>query len=160
MIYFNNVCVLFFVFANSDITRFFLFVEGKNIRQLALHHNSSISLRVPLTEPTSSPVALDYNFKDEKVYWTDVAKDTISRAFLNGSSQETIVSTRLSNPFGLAVDSFGQNIYWTDGTENVIEVASLNGLHRRILIKDDLQDPRDLALDVTRGYAEKYRFTC
>ena len=152
------MCFLF-CFCNSDITRFFLFVEGKNIRQLALHHNSSNSLRVPLTEPTSSPVALDYNFKDEKVYWTDVAKDTISRAFLNGSSQETIVLTKLSNPYGLAVDSFGQNIYWTDGTEKVIEVASLNGLHRRILIRDDLQDPRDITLDVTRGYAEKFRFT-
>lgn len=111
-------------------------------------------MRIPLTPPASSPVALDYSFKDEKVYWTDVANDTISRAFLNGSSQETVVSTRLSNPYGLAVDPFGQNIYWTDGTENVIEVASLDGLHRRVLIKNDLQDPRDLALDITRGYAE------
>ena len=147
-----------FCFSISDITRFFLFTEGKNIRQLELHHNSSISLRIPVTDSTSSPIALDYSFKDEKVYWTDVTNNIISRAFLNGSSQETIVSTRLSNPYGLAVDSFGQNIYWTDGTENVIEVASLKGLHRRVLIKDDLQDPRDLALDVTRGYAEKYRF--
>ena len=111
-------------------------------------------MRIPLTEPASSPVALDYNFRDEKVYWTDVAKDTISRAFLNGSSQETIISNRLYNPYGLAVDPFGQNIYWTDSAENVIEVASLNGLHRRVLIRQDLQDPRDIGLDVTRGYAE------
>lgn len=150
----------FFCFFISDVTRFLLFAEGRNIRQLELHFNSSSSLRIPLTEPTSSPVALDYNFKDEKVYWTDVGNDTISRAFLNGSSQETIVSTRLRNPYGLAVDSFGQNIYWTESYEEVIEVASLNGLYRRVLIKDDLQDPRDIALDVTRGYAEKCLFIC
>ena len=89
---------------------------------------------------------------DEKVYWTDVSLNTISRAFLNGSSQETIVSTGLQNPFGLAVDPFGQNIYWTDSVEEVIEVASMNGLYRRVLFKDNLQDPRDIILDVTRGY--------
>ena len=89
---------------------------------------------------------------DEKVYWTDVSLNIISRAFLNGSSQETIVSSGLQNPYGLAVDPFGQNIYWTDSVEEVIEVASMNGLYRRVLIKDDLQDPRDIILDVTRGY--------
>ena len=79
--------------------------------------------------------------------------DKISRAFLNGSSQETIISSRVRNPFGLAVDPFGQNMYWTDSTEKTIEVASLNGLYRRILFNgSDLQDPRDIALDVTRGY--------
>lgn len=77
---------------------------------------------------------------------------TISRAFLNGSAHETLVSTRLRNPYGLALDPFGQNIYWTDYYENVIEVASLNGLYRRVLIRDDLQDPKDIVLDVTRGY--------
>ena len=135
-----------------DFTRFFLFPEGRNLRQLQLHVNSNLSLRIPLKEQTSSPMALDYNYLDEKVYWTDVVKDTISRAFLNGSSQETIVSTGLRGPYGLAVDSFGQNIYWTDTYEDVIEVASSNGLYRRVLIKDDLQSPRDIALDVTRGY--------
>lgn len=89
---------------------------------------------------------------DGKVYWTDVGKDAISRAFLNGTSQEIIVSTRLSYPHGLAVDPFGQNVYWTERYEDVIEVASLNGLYRRTLIKDDLQYPSDIVLDVTRGY--------
>lgn len=93
---------------------------------------------------------------DGKVYWTDIGKDTISRAFLNGSSQEIIVSTRLSYPHGLAVDPFGQNVYWTERYEDVIEVASLNGLYRRALIKDDLQYPSDIVLDVTRGYQYIY----
>ena len=75
---------------------------------------------------------------DGKVYWTDVGKNAISRAFLDGSSQEIIVLTRLSYPSGLAVDPFGQNFYWTERYEDVIEVASLNGQYRRTLIKDDL----------------------
>ena len=77
---------------------------------------------------------------------------TISRAFLNGSFQEIIVSSQITDPKGLAVDSFGQNIYWTDYSEGTIEVVSLNGLYRRVLVKNDLQNPADIALDVTRGY--------
>ncbi|XP_078347608.1 low-density lipoprotein receptor-related protein 4-like [Oculina patagonica] len=136
----------------TDLPKFLLFAEGRNLKQLPLYQNTT-SFRIPLTkENISSPTALDYNFIDEKVYWTDVGLDTISRAFLNGSSQETIISTRLQNPYGLAVDSSGQNIYWTDSYENVIEVASLKGLYRRVLVKDDLQDPKDIILDVTRGF--------
>ena len=122
--------------------------------QLTLGDNATVasSLKIPLTGYNIRPQALDYNFMDGKVYWTDVGKDTISRAFLDGSSQQTIVSTRLSYPHGLAVDPFGQNVYWTERYEDVIEVASLNGLYRRTLIKDDLQYPSDIVLDVTRGY--------
>ena len=122
------------------------------MRQLPLGVDTNTSLRIRLRNRPSTPAALDYNFQDEKVYWTDVTLDTISRAFLNGSSQETIISSRVRSPFGLAVDPFGQNIYWTDNTEETIEVASLNGLYRRILFSSNLQDPRDIALDVTRGY--------
>ena len=128
---------------------------------MTLDDNTTVatSLKIPLTGYNLRPQALDYNFKHEKVYWTDVGKYTISRAFLNGSSQETIISTRLSYPYGLAVDSFGQNVYWTERYEEEIEVASLNGMYRRVLIKDNLQYPSDIVLDVTRGYA-KYTVNC
>ncbi|XP_020602324.1 low-density lipoprotein receptor-related protein 4-like, partial [Orbicella faveolata] len=76
----------------------------------------------------------------------------LSRAFLNGSNLETIVSARLETPYGLAVDSFGQNIYWTDSSERLIEVASLNGLYRSVLVRENLQSPKDIVLDVTRGF--------
>ena len=143
--------LVFYLLFISVHSRFLLFAEGGNIRQLPLHLNTNTSSRIPLTTSPSTPVALDYNFQDEKVYWTDVTLHTISRAFLNGSSQENIVSSQITDPQGLAVDSFGENIYWTDYTEGTIEVASLNGLYRRVLIKNDLQNPADIALDVTRG---------
>ena len=117
--------------------------------------NSTIPFRIPITkEYISSPTALDYNFIDRKVYWADTDLDTISRAFLNGSNEETIVSTRLKTPYGLAVDSYGQNIYWTDNSERVIEVASLNAPYRKVLVIENLRGPRDVVLDVTRGYEE------
>ena len=75
----------------SEFSRFLLFTDGNNIRQLPLSADTNTSLRIPFENGPSTPFALDYNLQGEKVYWTDVTLDTISRAFLNGSSQETIV---------------------------------------------------------------------
>ena len=122
--------------------------------------NATTSRRIPLKVPVSQPIALDFDFLEEKVYWTDITLGTISRAYLNGSSQETVVRGGLNNPYGLAVDPFGRNIYWTDSTEHVIEIASTDGLYRRVLIKDKLQNPRDIILDVTRGYTNVSHSLC
>ena len=142
----------------SEITTFLLFTEGSNLRQMAF--NATTSRRIPLKVPVSQPIALDFDFLEEKVYWTDITLGTISRAYLNGSSQETVVRGGLNNPYGLAVDPFGRNIYWTDSKEQVIEIASTDGLYRRVLIKDNLQNPRDIILDVTRGYTSVSHSLC
>ena len=39
------------------------------------------------------PVAIDFDPVEEKVYWSDVVAQTISRAFINGSNQEVIASS-------------------------------------------------------------------
>ena len=122
--------------------------------------NATTSRRIPLKVPASKPIALDFDFLEEKVYWTDIALGTISRAYLNGSSQETVVRGGLNNLYGLAVDPFGRNIYWTDSTNKVIEIASTDGLYRRVLFKDNLQNPRDIILDVTRGYTSASHSLC
>ena len=44
------------------------------------------------------PVAIDFDPVEQRVYWSDVVAQTISRAFLNGSNQEVIASS-LSSMF-------------------------------------------------------------
>ena len=154
----NNFSVRILLISVSEITTFLLFAEGSSLRQMAL--NATTSRRIPLKVPASKPIALDFDFLEEKVYWTDITLGTISRAYLNGSSQETVVRVGLNNPYGLAVDPFGRNIYWTDSTKQVIEIASTDGLYRRVLIKDNLQNPRDIILDVTRGYTSVSHSLC
>lgn len=43
-----------------------------------------------------SAVALDWDHNSNSIFWTDVEKDTINRAFLNGSHQTVIVGSNLS----------------------------------------------------------------
>ena len=97
------------------------------------------------------PVALDLDMKENRIYWTDTYRDTISRVFINGSSPEVIVSNNVHNSNGLAVDALGRNIYWTDTYANKIEVCRMNGTMRKTLIHQNLDHPSDIILDLRRG---------
>lgn len=98
----------------------------------------------------SSPVALAYDVVEDRVYWTDVSRRTISRSFLNGSSQEVIVDIKLQSPNGLAVDVIGRNLYWTDESTNKLEVSKLDGSYRTALMTG-LYRPRDIIVDANKG---------
>ena len=71
--------------------------------------------------------------------------------FINGSSPETIISSGVYYPYGLAVDPVGGNIYWTDHSLNKIEVSRMDGSIRKTLISRDLDNPRDIILDIDEG---------
>ena len=105
---------------------------------------------LPLSNSLSRPVAVAYDFVEDRVYWTDVWRSTISRSFLNGSSQEVIIDKKLDYPYGLAVDVIGRNLYWAD-THN-LGISKLDGSHRKALITTNLLQPRDIILDVNKGY--------
>lgn len=47
-------------------------------------------------ENIKSAVALDWDHNSNSIFWTDVEKDTINRAYLNGSQQTIIVGSNLS----------------------------------------------------------------
>ena len=82
---------------------------------------------------------------------------TISRAYMNGSSLEHVIEFGLDYPEGMAVDWMGRNIYWADTGTNRIEVARLDGQYRQVLVCKDLENPRSLdnprslALDPANG---------
>lgn len=74
----------------------------------------------------------------------------IAQAFINGSSEQVIISTGLESPQSLAIDNLAQNLYWTDFDAGRIEMARVNGLFRRIVVWKDIK-PRALALNPNRG---------
>lgn len=77
---------------------------------------------------------------------------SISRAFLNGSSIEKIIGFGITGPEGMAVDWVAHNIYWADSKTGRIEVARLDGSSRRVLVWKNLSHPKALALDPPNGY--------
>lgn len=155
-----------------------------SIRSISLGTNSN-DVAIPLTGVKEAS-ALDFDVSERRIYWTDVqAKvgpavpepvlfdtdrkqhlshpylpsvlQTISRAYMNGSSVEHVIEFGLDYPEGMAIDWMGRNIYWADTGTNRIEVARLDGQHRQVLVCKDLDNPRlldnprSLALDPAHG---------
>ncbi|KAJ8030547.1 Low-density lipoprotein receptor-related protein 4 [Holothuria leucospilota] len=98
-----------------------------------------------------NPIAVDYDPVEKKIYFTDVLRQTISRANLNGTGMEDIASDNVMTPDGLAVDYISRLVFWTDAGTDTISVSRLDGSYRRSLIKDDLENPRAITLDPFEG---------
>ena len=107
-----------------------------------------------LASDLQNAIALDFDWQEQYVYWSDVmsAGSNISRMFVNGTGREVLHSSTLRNPDGLAVDWIGRNLYWCDKTTDTIEVSRLDGLYRRVLVDSDLQEPRAIAVHPFHGY--------
>ncbi|RMB98530.1 hypothetical protein DUI87_24744 [Hirundo rustica rustica] len=133
---------------------FLLYAQGQQIGYLPLNGTrlQKEAAKTLLSLHGSIVVGIDYDCREKMIYWTDVAGRTISRAGLEpGSEPETIVSSGLLSPEGLAVDHLRRAVFWTDSGLDRIERARLDGSERRVLFDTDLVNPRAIAVDPVRG---------
>ncbi|KAJ7384240.1 Sortilin- receptor [Desmophyllum pertusum] len=109
-----------------------------------------IETTIPLGSGLQNAIALDYDYKQNCIYWADITLDTIKRTFLNGSEIETLHGG-IQQVEGLALDWLGDNIYWVDAAAKKIEVSRADGRFRKTLFTN-LDRPRAIVLDPKRGY--------
>ncbi|CAL1546195.1 unnamed protein product [Lymnaea stagnalis] len=119
-----------------------------------------------LENPVQRAVAMDFNIREHKVYWTDLQHKQVSVAGVNDVNHmkvivnesivkhpmKVIVNESIDMPDGLAVDWVHGNLYLSDTGLDKIEVLRLNGSHRKILVNTDLDEPRALVLDPQYGW--------
>ncbi|XP_013411103.1 prolow-density lipoprotein receptor-related protein 1 [Lingula anatina] len=111
--------------------------------------------RTRLASNLKNAVAIDFDWKEQMVYWSDVtvSGSNISKMSLNGTNvTQTLHKSTLKNPDGIAVDWVGRNLYWCDKTTDTIEVSKLNGMYRKILMNNGLQEPRAIEVFPAKGY--------
>ena len=109
------------------------------------------NFRSPIEDNSMSPVGIALDVGRGKMYWTDQSWDMISRANLDGSQRETLVSTGLTRPVGIALDVDRGKMYWTDRDgATKISRANLDGSQVETLVTG-VELPHSLALDVGRG---------
>uniref|UniRef100_A0A8C4PL60 Nidogen 2 n=1 Tax=Equus asinus asinus TaxID=83772 RepID=A0A8C4PL60_EQUAS len=133
---------------------YLLYAQGQQIGHLPLNGTrlQKDAARTLLSLHGSIVVGIDYDCQERMVYWTDVAGRTISRASLEpGAEPETIISSGLMSPEGLAIDHVRRTMYWTDSGLDKIERARLDGSERKALFHTDLVNPRAIAVDPIRG---------
>lgn len=81
------------------------------------------------------------------MFWTDWGSTPkIERAYMNGQNRQTVVSSSLKWPNGLALDYPSQKIYWVDGGTSSIETSDYSGLNRRTLYSHNNIKPFDVAI--------------
>ncbi|TKC35360.1 hypothetical protein EI555_000322 [Monodon monoceros] len=101
----------------QSLDKFLLFARRMDIRRISFDTEDLSDDVIPLADVRSA-VALDWDSRDDHVYWTDVSTDTISRAKWDGTGQEVVVDTSLESPAGLAIDWVTNKLYWTDAGMN------------------------------------------
>ena len=74
-----------------------------------------------------------YFSADGMMYWTDWGNaPKIERAWMNGENRETLVSTDLIWPNGLAIDHRLGRLYWVDAGTKRIEWSKKDGSKRKV----------------------------
>ncbi|XP_060033222.1 low-density lipoprotein receptor-related protein 5 isoform X2 [Erinaceus europaeus] len=127
-----------------------LLARRTDLRRISLDTVDFTDIVLPVADIRHA-IALDYDPLEGHVYWTDDEVRAIRRAALDGSGAQTLVSTEVHDPDGIAVDWVARNLYWTDTGSDRIQVARLNGTSRKVLVAEDLDEPRAIVLHPAAG---------
>ncbi|XP_045480822.1 low-density lipoprotein receptor-related protein 4 isoform X3 [Harmonia axyridis] len=132
--------------------KFIFFARKKN---LVIKHLDGDALHRPdiviPVEGLKAASAIAWDSASNIIFWTDVERKAIYKAFWNGSSQVAIVDTNLESPMGIGYDWLTKKIYWVDMKMNRLEVADSDGNNRCLLVWEDIDSPRDIVLNPYEG---------
>jgi len=112
-----------------------------------------------VVEETMNSIALDIDFEEQLLFWTDRGAEEIRSAQLSEftvvANTTTIIKNQATDAFaadGLAVDWLYKHVYWTDTGSNTIKLTDYKGTQVMTLIDSGLDDPRAICLDPENGY--------
>ena len=140
-----NVCLF------ADLTRQILVSAKNSIRRISLDTDDFSDVHLPVLNIENS-VAIDYDFANQKLFYSDQALNQIRSFGFNGSDVQIVIEKENPTPSGLAFDWVAKNLYWSDASRNIIEVARSDGMSRKVIIDLDLDEPRALALWPALGF--------
>ncbi|KAL0829250.1 hypothetical protein ABMA28_004072 [Loxostege sticticalis] len=138
----------------EEPTEFLLVALRDKIARIDLMDNTTI---MPVTDQKNI-VAIEFDMKNNCIYWADIELDKISRqCFNNGTTQEVVVDTDLASIEGMALDWISNVLFFVDGMRKKIEAVrtDLNHAGRmRTTILDSrvLTKPRGIAVHPKAGY--------
>ncbi|KAK9872160.1 hypothetical protein WA026_016214 [Henosepilachna vigintioctopunctata] len=139
----------------KEVQDFLLFAQRERISRFNLVTKTLEELPV---SNLKNVIAIDFDMKNNCVFWADIALDIIGRQCLsNGSVPEILVSNDLASIEGMAFDWISNTLYFVDGMRSKIELIRTDIQHsgrmrKTILGQDVLKKPRGIALHPKHGY--------
>lgn len=132
----------------DDIKPWIIFSNRYYLRNISIDGSTYNLIKMDL----KNVVALDFDYREERLYYSDVGNKSINRIFVNGTGEENIIRHEAHGLEGMAVDWVGRKIYWMDRTSKHIEVAELDGTHRKTILARGISDPRAIVVHPKIGY--------
>ncbi|XP_053466750.1 low-density lipoprotein receptor-related protein 4 [Ictalurus furcatus] len=110
----------------------------------------STTLKV-LSSEKQPVLSLDYDWKEQKVYWINMDAEAIMWTTLDQNSRGTLIQGIRTEC--VAVDWVGRNLYWTDSAERQINAVCLDGYRAEpvVIVDDNVDELRSLALLPQKG---------
>ncbi|XP_064873189.1 low-density lipoprotein receptor-related protein 2-like [Oncorhynchus nerka] len=114
-------------------------------------HSSSLSL---LSTSQTPVFCVDYDWRDQRVYWVSLEEESIKWTSINTKETGTLVKGVKSN--SIAVDWVGRNLYWLDGLASQIlavrlGTSTVKSQNYIVVLDEDLEQPRSLLLLPHKG---------
>lgn len=100
-------------------------------------------------------IAIEFDIKNNCVFWADIQTDEIGRQCLNGNrSVEILAESGLSSVEGMSYDWISELLFFVDGTRFKIEALSTSFTKPRIrkTIIEKLPKPRGIVVHPMAGY--------
>ncbi|XP_077999980.1 von Willebrand factor D and EGF domain-containing protein-like [Glandiceps talaboti] len=143
----------FYYIEGVDLERFLLVAGLSDVVQIDMQNDGYNNRNLNLTG-YSYIMALDFDYQDRMVYWTDVDQRQISRCNLDGTDIEVIITVDVDifslGSYGLALDVVNRKVYWTDTGTGRIERANLDGSSREGIVTTNLYYPIAIVVDSDR----------
>ncbi|XP_047237017.1 very low-density lipoprotein receptor isoform X1 [Girardinichthys multiradiatus] len=122
--------------------------------ELYMYGLRSRSLDMLSSSAKKAIFSMDYDWRDQKVYWVGVDTETIRWSSMD--QKTTGILTKGVRADSVAVDWLGRNLYWIDGVNSQIVAirlvkATVKSLDQSIILDEDLDQPRSLALLPQKG---------
>ncbi|KAK3083345.1 hypothetical protein FSP39_020255 [Pinctada imbricata] len=134
----------------KDIKPWLIFTNKFYIRELS---TDGMNYR-RVAQGFDNVVAFDFDYYEDRMYFTDVRAKKMYRMYLNGTQKEVIVRHGMMGAEGMALDWIGKKVYWLDSRKSSMYVTELNGTSRLTLLKGGfMKSPRAMVVDPSRGYA-------
>lgn len=131
------------------LSAFLIYAKRTEIVGMPSETNASGDAILPVVG-LGDAIGLDYDAKEEMIYFSDVLRDNISRFSITNRKVEVLVKS-VKNSDGIAVDWLGRNLYWTDADKHEVAVANLNGSFQKVLFRKGVVRPRPIVLHPMEG---------
>lgn len=140
----------------NETVEFLIVAQRDKIARIDLN---SLQMEILPIKGPRNVIAIEFDLKNNCVYWADIETDVIGRQCLNNGNHtpEIIVKTDLASIEGMSFDWISNVLFFVDGMRAKIEVVRTDisnegRMRRTILGPEVLTKPRGIVVHPTSGY--------